>query len=506
MGDKCLTEAAWKAFARGRGLKDAALLKALAELTKADKAGPEQTVQALDELRKQAEALRSAAKADKAITAYLDDIAKAVLKERAAAQQAAKAAAAAAAAAQKSEEEDDSPALLTTQLLPLVRLVRKGEPLPALLAVGGKGAAVLLSRRAISPARRKLLVDYLGVSAGVKFIAGVCLFEENAHTFVVRSQAGGLAKKLKAALLEQTGLRLKVRVRGESPDDVDEDGDDDGEPAADDDNAKLKASWLQLKAALTPRIAAAVARQPQLKAPIAKLVKDGTEHEGRAAYAQAIAAFKQLAALVADGPTAAPKAELPADLMAQLNALAPRIKATIKAQPTRRDEILKLVGQVQALAAAPPSPEGPRRLAQLTAVIDALQAGGTAPSAAKALAVWRDAKETADAQISQLRSSLQRSGDPRLMRIADEGITGGGLNALTGGRMVALWSALMDGGSGPLDAAGRQRVLKAATELGQFIASDRRIALCETNPYTGPIALRGPLQRALGELRQMIGG
>lgn len=50
----------------------------------------------------------------------------------------------------------------------------------------------------------------------------------------MEGKATGLAKRVKAALLEQTGLRLKVRVRGESPDDIDEElaDDESGEAAA----------------------------------------------------------------------------------------------------------------------------------------------------------------------------------------------------------------------------------------------------------------------------------
>jgi hypothetical protein len=41
MGDRTLTELAWRAFAKGRGLKEAPLAKALAELAKVERAGPE---------------------------------------------------------------------------------------------------------------------------------------------------------------------------------------------------------------------------------------------------------------------------------------------------------------------------------------------------------------------------------------------------------------------------------------------------------------------------------
>ena len=99
-----------------------------------------------------------------------------------------------------------------------------------MLARGGKAVAVLMSRKAISPSRRKMLTEYLD-DGTPKFHKGICIFEEKAYTFVLETQAAGLAKKVKAALLKQVELRLKVRVRGEEGD-----LDDDGEPPEKDDD------------------------------------------------------------------------------------------------------------------------------------------------------------------------------------------------------------------------------------------------------------------------------
>ena len=62
----------------------------------------------------------------------------------------------------------------------------------------------------ISAPHKKVLTD---LTQSTKFIVGKCLFEENAYTFVLDSVPGGLAKHLKNALKEFTGLDLKVRVR-----------------------------------------------------------------------------------------------------------------------------------------------------------------------------------------------------------------------------------------------------------------------------------------------------
>lgn len=263
MAEKHLTEAAWKSFAKGKDYKDAALLKALDAWSRAAKGPPQAQLDAIGLIDKEAEALKKANKADKELAAYLLDLGKALERERKDVQAAAKAQA-------DEEEEEESPALLTSKLVPLVRQVRKGDAMHALIATTGKATAVMLARRAISPARRKLLAEFLDASAGAKYIVGQCIWEEEAHTFVVQTQATGLAKKLKAALLAQTQLRLKVRVRGEDPALVDEDLDDadlaapgaseaaTGGAQTEDNAAQLLAFNARLKAML-PQVQAAMA-------------------------------------------------------------------------------------------------------------------------------------------------------------------------------------------------------------------------------------------------------
>ncbi|MBT9459503.1 MAG: hypothetical protein IV092_04015 [Burkholderiaceae bacterium] len=219
MSDKTLTEAEWKKFAKGRSLKDAALLKAMGELDKAK--APEDQLSALDDIEKQSDLLRKANKADKEVTGYLDDLDKALVKER----KLAEAEARKADAEQEEDEEEESPTLLTTKMVPLLREVPKGVVLQVMIASAGKDCVVLVSRKPIGPPRRKLLTAELGTTSGVKFVTGECLFEANAHTFVLLTQAAGMAKKIKEALLDQTGQRYKIRVRGEDPNDIDDDGD-----------------------------------------------------------------------------------------------------------------------------------------------------------------------------------------------------------------------------------------------------------------------------------------
>jgi hypothetical protein len=115
------------------------------------------------------------------------------------------------------ENEEETIELLSTKMLPLLKLAMKGESMHALVASAGKEVAVMLSRKPIPPARRRLLAERLDASGGVKFLSGHCALdpETRATTFVLLAEVAGMAKKLKRALLKQTGLKVnKVSCRG----------------------------------------------------------------------------------------------------------------------------------------------------------------------------------------------------------------------------------------------------------------------------------------------------
>lgn len=246
MADKHLTELEWKKFSKGKDLKDGPLAKALAALEKGSSGG-EDPVEALEEVERQSQALRKSAKGDKTVAAYLDELDDTLGKRLQAARSAAKMRAAKGSTkggdkdkGDAAEEAEDSPAALTTGLVPLLRQVQKGTTLHAMILTdGGKATAVMLARREIAATRSKLLKEYLGISAAKPPILGQCLFEANLITFVVPTEVAGMAKKIKAALLAQTEMRWKVRVRGLDPNVVDED--DEGDVAAAGDAAQAEA-------------------------------------------------------------------------------------------------------------------------------------------------------------------------------------------------------------------------------------------------------------------------
>jgi hypothetical protein len=62
----------------------------------------------------------------------------------------------------------------------------------------------------IGPTHKKTLTELTGAS---RFLAGTCVFEQEAYTFVIDPVPAGLAKNLKKCLREYTGQTYKIRVR-----------------------------------------------------------------------------------------------------------------------------------------------------------------------------------------------------------------------------------------------------------------------------------------------------
>ena len=236
---KLLSDAGWKDVASKCNVKDNGLLRALEKLKRLRDDEHDEVSRVLDEIGK----LSGLLKKDKAVAAaptaarYVADLlgeaqsaARDVEKAKAEHDKAQKAKAEAdkkAAAKNTDDDEDDddevSSELLTTKLKPLLKLVAKGQTMHTLVAKSGKKAVVMLSRKPISPARRKMLADELG-GGSTKYYPGTCSLETGSLTFALKSEVTGMAKLVKLALLEQTGLRLnKIRCRGEDGDDHDDD-------------------------------------------------------------------------------------------------------------------------------------------------------------------------------------------------------------------------------------------------------------------------------------------
>lgn len=248
---KFLIDSAWKeVLAKNKGVKDNGLLKTLADIKKLGDDDHDDAQSILDQIQKLAGQLKKSreiaaipvvGKFLAELTSAAESAVRDTAKAKAEADKAKKAEAekkAKAEAAKKDDDDDDedddaSPALLSTKMLPLLRLVLKGEMMHTLVAKSGKQVMVMLSRKPIPPARRKMLADQLG-GGSTKYYPGHCSVEAGATTFVLKAEVAGLSKLVKRALLDQTGLRVnKVKCRGDDGDDDDDEGDGDAPPARD---------------------------------------------------------------------------------------------------------------------------------------------------------------------------------------------------------------------------------------------------------------------------------
>jgi len=240
---KALSDSGWKDVSSKNKIKDNGLLKLLADHKRIDEARHDEAIASLDQIVKLATQLKktkevaaasAAAKYVNELTQAAESDRSAIVKAKTEAEKKAKVEAEAKKQDAKKtsqdedgDDDDESSALLTTKMIPLLRQVNKGETMHVLVARAGKQVKVMMSRKPIAPARRKILADELGVSGGVKYFGGHCVNEDGATTFVLKSEVTGLAKLLKLALLDQTGMRVKkLSCRGEDGEDADHDEDE----------------------------------------------------------------------------------------------------------------------------------------------------------------------------------------------------------------------------------------------------------------------------------------
>jgi hypothetical protein len=215
MADKLLSESSWKGFAKGKNLDDGAMLKALVKLGKTDEDRPEEWLAALLELeatlnKQIASNAKRKDKDVKDVKERLQDMLALSMKALIQAK-----AAKAKAAPEHKDDNEDGPALLSTKMIPLVRVLRgDGDArMQALVGVLGSDAVVLITRAAIGASHKRLITGQLG--SGVKWSEGTCWFEGGALNFGVDKTPGQLAKKISAALYKQLDMKLKVRVRSD---------------------------------------------------------------------------------------------------------------------------------------------------------------------------------------------------------------------------------------------------------------------------------------------------
>jgi len=515
--DKNLSEREWKAFNRNANIKADAFQKALAALDKAEKSPPADQLQALDEVEKQATALRHANKADKALAGYLAELDKSAkaLRKQVLAQQ----------ARQKDEEPDEDavtkalldPKKLLDQLNQCRRdpnrrvnfgFIEASKEDPAVLAMSPRtGAARLYA----------LLRDATGRKSGAY---GTAWVDDKSLMLQLDKPLGGLVKKIRGPVRD-CGFRIAKAVlwnpdgsvfeQEESEDETDEasgqqpKGNEGGQRSAADAELfkkRLTALLPGIKTALTGPGGAAIKR----------LVDAASEQAKQGDFRRALASLddldKQLAAskAVASKPStgdAASKGVTTDDaanaFKARLAALVPQVQALKNSGQAGAQDVALKVSEAGGAARKQDYAAANRLLDAAEAL---MKAGGSARPAIKTLPLWTEAQDAVGDQINSLRTSLKATRHPMALEIADKG-----LSALTDRMQVGLKVALMelDGSSAPQDRAkAAAKARQSVDALRQFVQTNKALQRLDGNPFGVKVAIRATLRRAIDALDKAL--
>lgn len=422
MSEKHLSESGWKAVLSKHKLKDRGLGKALGAYGKCGEKDFAPRLAALDEVEEEAEALQKdkAFKEVKEAADYLDEM----LTEAGRSRKAVEAARKKDEAEEEEEEGGADPGAIKKRMTTLLGQVKtkapEDRPLEFMACVGKGASAVLLGKSA--GGLKKLLLELVPGVASPKFFRGECRWEENVHTFVLEKVPAGLSKKLHRALLAETGLKYRVRVRtfdgsfiADSETELEQELPDETvptpptPPGAD----AARAQWLELKARLVPEIKTALAANPGLKETVLKQLGVALGKEKETQFAEALALGQALLQSLAPPTPATPPAPNPAVavLQAAMAKLLPKVKEAIAAQPERKNELLRPLADFQAQLKAGHA-EAARE--QFRIAVGLL---GKGPSAGPqnletALAGWQTARQVVVTALTELEKAIRAMKDP----------------------------------------------------------------------------------------------
>ncbi len=338
MSEKHLTEPPWKTLVSKQGIKDIGVQKALAAYAKIDAAKePAQALASLGEITELALKLKKTYGAKEEVVEYLNELAKEIKKTTPVLEARIKAAPAAAkppekkaqAPAEDDADEEAEAAKFKKDLkqqmvsaLAQVKMRAPGDPeqekepkkpqLKFMACLAGKQNSVIVARK-VGSATKKLLQEIAGGGTGGKFLMGDCIFEKNAHTFVLEAVPGGLAKKLAAALLAETSQKCKIRVRsadGSTVLDSDTDVDPDATAAPATAAADPGILFKQRLEALLPKIKEALAAPAPSANQIKLLTGEAGEFAKTKDFGQANARLDAVEALLKGGPAPAPARQI----------------------------------------------------------------------------------------------------------------------------------------------------------------------------------------------------
>lgn len=306
MTEKSLTEADWKKFSKGRDYKDAALLKALGALAKAEDSGPDDQLKALDAVEKEFTALQKLARGDKELTAHLPVVLAALKKQRKAAELAAEAA---------DKAEEPASALLDPKKLldQLNQCKRKPDRSVQFAYVDGKEKAPAVLALHPTMSGRTLMAKLQEETGGKTGAYGTAWIDGPNLMLQLDKPLSGLVKKVRAPL-KAVGFRIPNVVLWNADGSVfekdSEDADGNAAPAGVGQGGNgLQQAFEARLAELKPLVLKALKEQRGDGTKLRAVLGFAEEKAGAGSYESALKALDSLQALLlAAGATAGPAA------------------------------------------------------------------------------------------------------------------------------------------------------------------------------------------------------
>lgn len=297
MLEKPLTEADWKKFSKDRGYKDAALLKALGALAKADEMAPDDQLKALEAVEKEVAALLKSVRGDKELTAHVPVVQAALKKQRKAAELAAEAAA-------KVAEEPASALLDPKKLLDqLNQCKRKPDRSVQFGYVDGKEKAPAVLAMHPTMSGRTLMAKLQESTGGKTGAYGTAWIEGSSLMLQLDKPLSGLVKKVRAPL-KAAGFRIANVVLWNADGSVfekdSEDADGNAEPTAVGEGGNgLQQAFAARMAELKPQVLKALKEQRGDGTKLRTVMGFADQKAADGSYDSALKALDALEALLA---------------------------------------------------------------------------------------------------------------------------------------------------------------------------------------------------------------
>ncbi len=517
MSEKSLTESLWKSLATKQKLKDTTVAKALAGYAASPANEFAKRLQALTEIETAATTLRKTQKDNDDVEDYLIDILNGVRKERKTVEAEQK-------VHQKEDEGNESegdeepggadPEAIKKKMLSLLGQVKAKPPTdPQLtfMALVAPGKSAVLLAKAAGASQKKVLLELVPNVSSPKFYTGECIWEENTHTFVLVKVPGGLAKKLSKALLNETGVKYKVRVRSFDKTYV---ADSDTEPESEENETEgeettptdSKDAFVKAFSAIKPDLDKVLAAKVAVSGDVQTLFTQIAGLARGQQFGPALAELPKLVNLIKTGlgqisggsttpvppVTNPPPQSIPteADFRDRLSTLVPAIKTAIAADSVAGEKLRARAGEANALA----KQGNIQGALQILAELEQQLGGGAPKKPVPVLPGWNTAASTAFAQVESLRNHLRKTGDSQMVQIADGPL---------GGVADQLATSLRD----TLDkfdqqAPGAKEALPGEIATFRTFLSSDLVGLLDANPFAVNVALRGTLESVLNSIEQ----